>query len=87
MKLQTTISSALYFEVESLAKCLGVSRSELMRRALVAYIQSNGDDATSYSEDTEGVRKALDEIYLTAESNVDGTLSRMQWASLPREHW
>lgn len=87
MKLQTTISSDLYLEIESLAKCLGVSRSELMRRALLAYVRSIGDEATSYSEDTEGVRKALDKIYLTAESGVDGALSRMQWASLPREHW
>ena len=87
MKLQTTISSTLYSEVESLARCLGVSRSELMRRALLAYIESITDDAASNSEDPERVRDALDEIYSTVESGVDGALARMQWASLPREHW
>ena len=87
MKVQTSIPSDLYAEAESLAKRLGVSRSELLRRALAAYLGTERARRGDEVVDSEGIREALDEVYSEAASNVDEVLSHIQWASLPKEPW
>ena len=87
MKLETSISSELFIKVESLAKRLGVSRSELLRRALEAYLRPREDEAAGDSIDSEKICQALDEIYSESDSEVDEVLSSIQWASLPKGSW
>ena len=70
-----------------MAERLGVSRSELLRQALRAYINSARDKGTRDPADAESVREALDKIYAGKDSRVDERLAGMQWASLPKESW
>ena len=61
-----------------MAKRLGISRSELFRKAVDAYIETHKTDQVS---------EALDEVYSQEPSGVDEALSQMQSASLPEEDW
>lgn len=80
MKTAISIPDDLYRAAERAAKRLGLSRSELYRRALGAFLERQGDRL---------VTEALDEVYADdpAVSRVDPVLDRMQGASLPREEW
>ena len=78
MKTAVSIPDPLFHAVESLAKRLGVSRSELFSWALEAYIEAHAHDK---------VREALDEIYAAESSGLEEPLASMQWASLPKEDW
>jgi metal-responsive CopG/Arc/MetJ family transcriptional regulator len=78
MKTAVSIPDPIFHAAESLAKRLGISRSELVSRALEAYLEAHQHDR---------VREALDAIYSQASSSLDETLAHMQWASLPKEDW
>lgn len=78
MKTAVSIPDPIFHAAESLAKRLGMSRSELFSRALEAYLEAHKHDS---------VREALDAIYSQESSSVDETLVQMQWASLPKENW
>jgi len=65
MKTAVSIPDDLYQAAELAAEQLGLSRSELYRRALGAYLRDRED---------EGVTKALNEVY--AEGRDDGRLDR-----------
>jgi metal-responsive CopG/Arc/MetJ family transcriptional regulator len=78
MKTAISIPDEVFNAAESLAKQLGVSRSELFTRALEAYIHTHEHDK---------VREALDLVYTEESSNLDPSLAQVQWASLPREDW
>ncbi|MCH8825726.1 MAG: ribbon-helix-helix protein, CopG family [Chloroflexi bacterium] len=78
MKTAISIPDSVFQAAESLAKRLGISRSELFRRAVDAYIDNH-----KFS----GVREALDDVYSQEQSGVDAALSQMQSASLPKEDW
>ena len=78
MKTAISIPDSVFQAAESLAKRLGISRSELFRRAVDAYIDNH-----KFS----GVREALDGVYSQEQSGVDEALNRMQLASLPKEDW
>lgn len=78
MKTAISIPDSVFQAAESLAKRLGISRSELFRRAVDAYIETNKCDQ---------VREALDDIYSREQSGVDEALNQMQLASLSKEDW
>jgi metal-responsive CopG/Arc/MetJ family transcriptional regulator len=78
MKTAVSIPDPIFHAAESLAKRLGMSRSELFSRALEAYLEAHKNDS---------VREALDAIYSQASSSLDDTLAHMQWASLLKEAW
>jgi metal-responsive CopG/Arc/MetJ family transcriptional regulator len=78
MKTAVSIPDPIFHAAESLAKRLGMSRSELFSRALEAYLEAHKHDS---------VREALDAIYSHESSSLDATLAHLQWASLPKEDW
>jgi metal-responsive CopG/Arc/MetJ family transcriptional regulator len=78
MKTAVSIPDPIFHATDSLAKRLGMSRSELFSDALEAYLEA-------YKHDH--VREALDAIYGEESSGLDETFVRMQRASLPKEDW
>ena len=87
MNLGTWVSYELFAEIQLLAERLGVSRSELLRRALAEYLKEYGDNTTDKYIENHQIRDSLDEIYSRAASNVDPVLSAVQSASIPKEYW
>lgn len=78
MKTAISIPDSIFEEADNLAKQLGMSRSELFRRAVEEYMESRRQD---------NVRKALDRVYSDESSKLDERLAQMQFASLPKEDW
>lgn len=78
MKTAVSIPDPLFHAAEALAERLGMSRSELVSRALAAYLEAHQHDR---------VREALDAIYSEESSRLDEALAHLQWASLPKEDW
>ena len=78
MKTAISIPDSVFHTVESLAKRMGMSRSELFCRAVEDYIEVHRHDR---------VREALDAVYAEESSDVDEALAEMQWASLSKEDW
>ncbi len=84
VKTAISLPDDLFRTAERAAKRLGLSRSELYRRALGAFLKQH--DATL-------VTAALDETYAEEayaggeERGLDPALGAMQAASLPREPW
>ena len=84
MRIKTSVPDDVFSEVEILAKRLGVSKSELFRQAIVAYIKIKSVPETPNSDK---VQEKLDEIYSQESSEIDEALVKMQWASLSKEDW
>ncbi len=80
MKTAISIPDELFTVAEDAAKRLGVSRSELYRRALREFLAKH---------DVRAVTEALDAVYSgqPEASQVDPGLARLQLASLPDEGW
>jgi metal-responsive CopG/Arc/MetJ family transcriptional regulator len=78
MKTAVSVPDPIFHAAESLAKRIGISRSELFSRAVEAYIEAH----KHYR-----VREALDEVHSGEPSSLDECLAQMQWASLPKEDW
>jgi metal-responsive CopG/Arc/MetJ family transcriptional regulator len=78
MNTAVSIPDPIFHAAESLAKRLGMSRSELFSRALEAYLETHKHDS---------VREALDAVYSQESSSLDETLAQMQWDALPKEDW
>ena len=80
MKTAISIPDELFTVAEDAAKRLGVSRSELYRRALREFLAEH---------DVRAVTEALDAVYAAEPeaSQVDPGLTRLQLASLPDEGW
>ena len=78
MKTAISIPDSVFHTVESLAKRMGMSRSELFCRAVEDYIEAHRHDR---------VREVLDAVYAEESSDVDEALAEMQWASLSKEGW
>ncbi len=80
MKTAISIPDDLYRAAERAAKRLGLSRSELYRRAIGAFLEHHNDKL---------VTEALNEVYADPSlSGVDPALGRLQANSLPaREDW
>ncbi len=84
MRIHTSIPDDLFLQAEILAKRLGVSKSELFRNAVTAYIRA---ESASDGRSAVAVTELLDEVYSSEPSEVDGVLQAIQWASLPKEDW
>ena len=78
MKTAVSIPDPTFHAAESLARRLGMSRSQLFREALEAYISAH---------DGEKVREALDDVYSVEDSDPDSALAQLQLVSLPDEDW
>jgi len=80
MKTAISIPEDLFRVAEQAAKRLGVSRSELYRRAIGAFLHGNNDEL---------ITDALNEVYddQAGKGYVDPTLLQMQLASLEQEEW
>lgn len=76
MKTNISIPDSILEGVDALAERLGMSRSEVFRRAVEEYVNSHRYD---------GVRETLDSVYSEESSALDKALAQMQFASL--EHW
>ena len=78
MKTAVSIPDPVFHAAESLARRLGMSRSQLFREALEAYISAH---------DGEKIREVLDDVYSIESSDLDSALAQLQLASLPDEEW
>jgi len=78
MKTAISIPDGLFAAAEEASQRLGLSRSQLFRRALELYLEEHG---------TEGVTEKLNEIYSDADVPLDPVLERLQFALLDRESW
>ena len=78
MKTAISIPDRIFFAAESLAKQLGMSRSELFVRAVEAYIEAHKRDE---------LREALDAVYDEEPSDLDQDLAQLQWNSVAKEDW
>jgi len=78
MKTAISLPDPLYEAADALAGRLGITRSELFRRALERLL-SDYDD--------EQVTEALNRVYASESSALDPTLARIQAASLGRQEW
>jgi len=80
MKTAISIPDDLFLIAEQTAKRLGLSSSELYRRAIGAFLQRNNDKL---------VTDTLNEVYdeQAVEDHLDPILLQMQFASLEQEQW
>ena len=78
MKTAISIPDPVFQSAESLARRMGISRSELFCRAVEGYIEEHKYDR---------VRETLDAVYAEEPSGIDDALAEMQRASLPKEDW
>ena len=80
MKTAISIPDDLFRVAERTAQRLGLSRSEMYRRALKAYLRQH---------DERLVTETLDAIYGkdTPDEGVDPALDELQRAALPDEDW
>jgi metal-responsive CopG/Arc/MetJ family transcriptional regulator len=78
MKTAISLPDPIFEEAESLARQLGVSRSELYTKALKAYLQTYNHDR---------ILNKLNQIYAEESSAPDPILTKIQFMSLPSEDW
>lgn len=78
MKTAISLPDPLFEAADALATRLGITRSELFRRAMERLL-------SDYNEDQ--VTEALNRVYANESSTLDPVLARMQAASLEREEW
>ena len=78
MKAAVSIPDKIFRSADSLAKRLGVSRSQLYATAIAEFLSKyHGRQVTS----------RLDAIYGEEDSGLDPRLMKMQIKSLPPEKW
>ena len=73
MKIAISLPDSLFHAADSLAKRMGMSRSELFRAAVADYIVAHKHDQ---------VREDLDAVYSEQPSQLDEELMRMQTMSV-----
>ena len=78
MKTAISLPDSVFEQAESLAKRLGLSRSELYAKAIQAYLQK-------YNR--EQILEQLNQVYSEDSSQLDPTVAKMQFMSLPAEDW
>jgi metal-responsive CopG/Arc/MetJ family transcriptional regulator len=78
MKTAISIPDDVFQAAEELCKRLGMSRSELYAKAVVAFVKSHKSTR---------VKESLDAIYATEDSHLDPALMALQVLSLPKEEW
>lgn len=78
MKTAVSIPDKLFRSADSLAKRLGISRSQLYATALADYLSRR---------QSQQVKERLDAIYGEEESALDPKAIELQKRSLPPEEW
>jgi hypothetical protein len=80
MKTAISIPGGLFESADVMAKRLGISRSELYRRALREYLEGRGQKV---------VREKLDRVYGRdpGEGLLDPAVEHLQDVSLPEDDW
>lgn len=80
MKTAISLPDELFVAADRAARRLGLTRSELFRKALVAFLERHDDRL---------VTQALDRIYAehADASELDPELGRMQALSIPADEW
>ena len=80
MKTAISIPDALFEAAERLAKRLGVSRSELYRRAVKRYLEDHSHQI---------IRETLDRVYGDdpESGRLDAAIEYLQDVSLPEDEW
>ncbi|MEL6351777.1 MAG: hypothetical protein AAFR58_08435 [Cyanobacteria bacterium J06627_28] len=78
MKTAISLPDSVFYEAETVAKKLGLSRSELYAKALTIYLQKYSD---------EQITARFNEVYAKEPSTLDPVLEQIQFLSLPREDW
>lgn len=80
MKTAISIPDELFGAAERAANRLGLTRSELFRKALVAFLERNDDKL---------VTDALNQIYTgqPKDSELHPTVLKMQTLSVPQDEW
>lgn len=78
MKTAISLPDDLFRSGDSLAKRLGVSRSELYARALAEYLAKHRADQ---------ITQRLNAVYATEDSRLDPSIAAVQTKALPRERW
>lgn len=78
MKTGISLPDSVFEEAEALAGQLGLSRSELYTKALIAYLRK-------YNRNQ--ILNKLNQVYSEESSELDPVLAKMQFMSLPHEDW
>ena len=78
VKTAISIPDTIFKSAETLAKRLGVSRSELYSKAISEYV-------SRYRKSE--ITRRLNEIYATESSELDPVIAKMQWATLGKDPW
>jgi len=78
MKTAISLPDDLFRSGDSLAKRLGVSRSELYARALMEYLAKHRADQ---------ITQRLNAVYAAEESHLDPSIVAAQAKALSRERW
>ncbi|GAA6617545.1 hypothetical protein [Scytonema sp. NUACC26] len=78
MKTAISLPDSVFEEAEALAGQLGLSRSELYTKALIAYLRKYNRNQTL---------NKLNHVYSEESSELDPVLAKMQFMSLPCEDW
>jgi metal-responsive CopG/Arc/MetJ family transcriptional regulator len=78
MKTAVSIPDKVLRRAEALAKSLEISRSELYTNALANFVAEH---------DEARVTERLNEVYARKSSALDPVIEKLQFLSLPVEHW
>jgi metal-responsive CopG/Arc/MetJ family transcriptional regulator len=78
MKVAISLPDEIYREADSVAKSLGVSRSELYARAVADFLDLRRPAR---------IIAQLNEVYRTRRASVDPALARMQKRTVQKEKW
>jgi metal-responsive CopG/Arc/MetJ family transcriptional regulator len=78
MKTAVSIPDKVFHKAEALAKSLELSRSELYTAALANFVSEH---------DEVEVTERLNKVYACQSSALDPVIEKMQFLSLPVEHW
>ncbi|MBI4298280.1 MAG: ChpI protein [Chloroflexi bacterium] len=80
MKTAISLSDPLFKAAESLAKRMGISRSELFQRAVQVFLKEHND---------ESVTEALNQVYGDGSEKacLDPLLEQLQLSSLAKGEW
>ena len=78
MKTAVSIPDKIFRSADSLARRLGMSRSQLYATALADFLSRRG---------SQQGKERLDAIYGGEESTLDSNLIKVQIKSLPPEEW
>jgi metal-responsive CopG/Arc/MetJ family transcriptional regulator len=78
MKTAISIPDDIFEKMEETSKKLGVSRSEIYRRAALEFLKR---------QEGEEITHRLNEVYSEEDSSLDPVIAALQYASLEKEQW